>query len=316
MSFKTKILYKMLAMGKKQFKELADDYSPESQTLEEALKIGALQRKRWVVFSKIISLLSSAPKNIKQETVVKGGVKCVITSPQDPCDTVILYIHGGYWVLHITSFYTTFAARLSNETKAKVWLVDYRLAPEHPFPAGLDDAFTVYKEMLKEGHDPKKIIVMGDSAGGNLTMALLLKLKKEKIPLPAAAIPLSPGMDFHQDGESFVTKAEVDPMLYVDPSKRILDFIYLRGASPDNPLVSPLLGNMKGLPPLLIMVGGKEVLLSDSVNLEEKARQAGVDVTLDVNEEMFHVYPIFYDFFDEAKIAMGKISLFIKSKTK
>jgi monoterpene epsilon-lactone hydrolase len=315
MSFKSRLIYKLMSVSKNQLIKNSEKYNPATHTLERDVKVAIASRKQWHTSAKLLSLISKAPKDIKQESNLKAGVKCIIARPPDPSGTVILYVHVGFFILDLSSLQTTFAANLAKETRATVWSIDYRVAPEFPFPAGLDDVCTVYKEMLKEGLHPSKIILIGESAGGNLIMALLLKLKQENIPLPAAAIPISPYLDFNMNGETYVTKVEADPLIFIDHEKKNISFSYLRGESPDNPLVSPLLGDLKGLPPLLVLVGGKEVLLSDSISLAEKARQAGVDVILDVHERMFHAYPIIYDFFDEAKVAMGKITLFIQMKT-
>ena len=314
MSLKSRILYSLMLSGKSEFKRTMARYDPAKQSLEEDLIRAQIARKGFERFSRFMSFMSKDPKDVLQERAVRGGVKAVIMTPANPNDKLVLYIHGGAWVLKLEKLHRNFAANIARSTNAKIWVADYRLAPEYPFPAGLNDVFALYQAMLRDGHDPKKIIIMGDSAGGNLTLALLLKIKQEGLPMPGAAIPLSPVTDFHMEAESFTTKAEVDPVLAVDKHK-ILYFTYLRGASPLDPLVSPLFGDLEGLPPLLIIVGGQEILLNDSINFAEKARKAGVDVTLDVHDELFHVYPLFTDILDDAKIALGKIALFIAMKT-
>ncbi len=317
MEFKRKVLDGMLARGKAAQKRRAASTADGPVTLEGMTKVAGEMRKGMKFLESVVMMMTAVPLDVKHEKIVKVGVNVDQFIPQKPNDKAILYIHGGGWVVGQSRVYLNFCAQLARTTNAKVFAVDYRLAPEHPFPAGLDDVFAVYQALIKDGFDPKKIVVMGDSAGGNLTLALIHKLKDEKQPLPGAAIPLSALTDFNQSTESYVKRAEIDPMLGASSprSKEGLHLAYLRGTSPDHHLASPLLGDLKGFPPLLIMVGGREVLHDDSVLFYEKAKKAGVDATLDVEEDMFHVYPVFHDIMDEAKVALGKIALFIQMKT-
>lgn len=259
--------------------------------------------------------VTKPPGDVALDPTALGSVKVLKCTPAKPNGKAILYIHGGGWFLPLMYGQKVFAAQLAKATQTPVYAIEYRLAPEHPFPAALDDALEAYKELIGQGVNPNAITVIGDSAGGNLTLALLLKLKQQMLPLPGSTIALSPATDFNFTGESILSRAEIDPLLAVgDP--RVLQQMYVREDSLDNPLISPLLGDLSGLPSLLILVGGREILYSDSINFAKKAKDSGVDVTLDVEEDMFHVYPIFYNALDEAKIALGKMALFIKNETR
>ncbi len=283
--------------------------------LESAISEAEEERKRFEYFNRFSRLLIATKfENIKESMIRVETVPTVIIEPPNPGDKAILYIHGGAFMMGLSNGCLSFASRIATSTHAKVFCPDYRLAPEHPFPAALEDVFSVYKSMLQAGYDPKKITIMGESAGGNLTLALLLLLKQENYPQPGAAIPISAGTDFRFKSESIKTRSRMDPWISPSAIPRMV-FSYVRDASVENPFLSPILGNLHGLPPLLILVGGKEVVHDDSINFARKAIASGVDVTLDVQKEMIHAYHIFYDVFDESKMALGKIALFIKMKT-
>lgn len=308
------LMYNAFENMKRSFQRGFDSYDPILPTVEKAIEKAKSLRAQVDLSETMGFFFRNTPQEISQEKQLKNGVRTIVSTPQLPNDRVVLYVHGGAFVLGLMAIQIDFAAQLSKASHAIVWSVDYRLAPEDPFPAGLEDVFAVYTSMLTEGINPNKITLVGESAGGNLLLGLLLKIKQENIPLPGAAVPISALTDFNMTGESYDTREHLDPILPVD-RKKTIHFSYLRGESPDNPLASPLLGDLAGLPPLFIMVGGREILHSDSINFAEKAKRAGVDVTLDVDEKMFHAYPLFYNTFDEAKLAIGKIALFIQMKT-
>jgi acetyl esterase/lipase len=235
----------------------------------------------------------------------------------DP-DRRLLYIHGGGWTSGGLESHRPLSARLSAATGCAVLAVDYRLAPENPYPAGLDDCLTSYDWLRQNGPSgaapAQSVFVSGDSAGGNLTLALLLALKERGQPLPNAAIPISPATDFLATGESYRTRADQDPILTMGPEGiRLLAEVYLQGnGKPEDPLVSPLYGDFAGLPPLLFHVGDAEILLDDSQMAAEKARAAGVDVTLSVWPEMPHVWHAFAPFLPEATDAIAEIGAFVR----
>ena len=224
----------------------------------------------------------------------------------------ILYLHGGFYLLGSIRTHRSLAGYISAAAQARALIIAYRLAPEHPFPAALDDACTAYSWLLAHDTRPEQIILVGDSAGGGLVVSLLLTLRDQGITLPVAAVCLSPMTDLSLSGESWETNAKKD--LVINP--RIAEQVpslYLPGKDPCLPLASPLFADLYGLPPLLIQVGSDERLLSDSTRLAERARLAGVDVTLEVWPNMPHVWQIAARMLPEARQAVDKIGEFISS---
>ncbi|MCH8345634.1 MAG: alpha/beta hydrolase, partial [Chloroflexi bacterium] len=202
-------------------------------------------------------------------------------------------------------------SRLSRASGARALAIDYRLAPEHPFPAAIEDATTAYRWLLSSGVDPARLVIAGDSAGGGLTVATLISLRDAGDPLPAAAVCLSPWVDMEAASDSMTTKAEADPMI---TQKDVLEGAqaYLNGADPRTPLASPIHADLSGLPPLLIHVGTAEVLLDDSTRLAERARSAGVDVTLEPWDDMIHVFQFFASMLPEGQQAIDRIGEFVR----
>jgi acetyl esterase/lipase len=191
-------------------------------------------------------------------------------------------------------------------------MLDYRLAPEYVFPAALEDAFAGYQWLIKnEKIKPKNIIIAGDSAGGGLTIATLLKLRDSGSPLPAAAIGISPWMDLAVTGESIKKNANKDVMLDFY-NLYFMAFLYLGDVDPKNPLVSPLYADLKGLPPTLIQVGDAEVLLDDSIRFADRAKKAGVDITLDIWKDMPHVFQAGASLAPEGQQAIDKMGIFVQ----
>jgi acetyl esterase/lipase len=224
---------------------------------------------------------------------------------------VLLYLHGGAWMIGSPAMYRAFVSRLAFLTQTDALVIDYRLAPEHSVPAGLDDCLAAFEYLQERGIAPGKIVVAGDSAGANLTLALLVALRDRGLPLPAAAVAISPATDLTGGGGSYASRAKLDPFF---GSKELghVSQAYAVDHPLDAPLISPLLADLHGLPPLLIHVGDHEVLLDDSVRFAEKAQAAGVDVTLKVWPEMFHVFQIFEPLLPEARPANREIAEFIQ----
>ena len=191
-------------------------------------------------------------------------------------------------------------------------LFGYRLAPEHPFPGALEDSVAAYRWLLGQGAPPSHIVFIGDSAGGGLALATLIALRDQGIPLPAAAVALSPWTDLKCTGESLRTRAKVDPLSWAE-SWTVFSKYYVADNDPGNPWISPIYGDLHGLPPILIYVGEHEVLLDDSTRFAEKAKNAGLDVTLRVGEGMVHCFPVLAPLFPEAKQAMNEICTFIRT---
>ncbi len=237
-----------------------------------------------------------------------------ITTPDSQTQRVVFYIHGGSFVSGSINSHRSLAADIAHAARARSLIIDYRLAPEHPFPAVLEDAVAAYQWLIANHTAPQHITITGDSAGGGLTIALLVKLRDLGQPMPAAAVCLSPMTDHTYSGDTWGTNARTDIVIY--PKKeREFTRMYLGGADPHEPLVSPHFAELKGLPPLLIQVGSHEVLLSDSRRLAEKARSVGVDVTLDEWEEMQHVWQFAASFIPESRKAIARIGEFIQQKS-
>ena len=251
--------------------------------------------------------------DVKTEAVDAGGVKAEwVTTPGADAGRAVLYLHGGGYVIGSINTHRSLAGRLSRAAKARVLLIDYRLAPEHPFPAAVDDSVAAYRWMLSTGLKPARIAVAGDSAGGGLTIATLVAIRDAKLPLPAAAVPISPWVDMEGIGESMQTKAAIDPMVQ---RAGLLEMAktYLGGKDPRSPLAAPLYADLTGLPPLLIQVGTAETLLDDSTRIAERARKAGVKVTLRPWENMVHVWHMFAASLDEGQQAIEEAGEFIRA---
>ena len=192
-------------------------------------------------------------------------------------------------------------------------VTDYRLAPEHPHPAAVDDSVAAYRWMLAQGLKPARIAVAGDSAGGGLTVATLVAIRDAKLPVPAAGVCLSPWVDLEGIGESMTTKADVDPIVQ-KPGLLQMAAAYLGGKDPRTPLAAPLYADLSGLPPLLIQVGTAETLLDDASRLADRARKAGVTVIYEPWENMIHVWHLFASMLDEGQQAIDRIGEFVQKQ--
>ena len=253
--------------------------------------------------------------DIKREPVTANGVKSEwVSAPDADPGRAILYLHGGGYVIGSINTHRSLAARLSRAAKARVLVIDYRLAPEHPHPAAVDDSAAACRWMLAQGLKPSRIAVAGDSAGGGLTAATLVAIRDAKLPLPAAGALVSPWVDLEAIGESMTTKDSVDPMVrragLLDMAKA-----YLAGQNPRTPLAAPLYADLAGLPPLLIQVGTSETLLDDAARLAERAKKAGVNVTYEPWQNMIHVWHLFASRLDEGQQAIEKIGAFVRQHT-
>jgi phosphinothricin tripeptide acetyl hydrolase len=226
----------------------------------------------------------------------------------------LLYLHGGGYALGSPLSHRDMVGGIADAAHARVFLADYRLAPEHPFPAAVDDAVAAYEGLLEAGVDPAKLCIAGDSAGGGLTVATLVALRDRKLPLPAAGICISPWADLTCSSGSMTSMAEADPMLRPD-ALRWMGGLYLNGQDPKSPLASPVYADLKGLPPLLIQVGTEEALYDDAITLSRVARDAGVDATLEVWEGMMHVWHLMAKLVPEGRQAIQVIGAFVVAKT-
>ena len=253
------------------------------------------------------------PDGVTGEPVDAGGVPCEWQATADHGDGVVLYVHGGGYVAGSVASHRNLTGHLAKASGCRVLSVDYRLAPEHPHPAPVDDAVTAYRWLLDQGIDASNIAISGDSAGGGLTVATQLAIRDQGLPMPAASVPISPWVDMSASGESFQTRADLDPMVSHENIAGIAANFLGPDGDPDDPLASPLCGDLTGLPPMLIHVGDHEVLLSDSQALAAKAEAEGVDVTLEVWPEMIHVWHSLAGMCDEADEAIAKAAEFISS---
>ncbi|MCP4539518.1 MAG: alpha/beta hydrolase [Chloroflexi bacterium] len=249
------------------------------------------------------------PTDVRCQPVCANGVSAEWIETPDADLGVILYLHGGAYALGSIDTHREFVARLARATNMRGLAIDYRLAPEHPFPAALDDATTAYLWLLTQGFDPSRIIIAGDSAGGGLTLATLVALRDAGERLPIGAVCISPWMDLAMTGASAQNKAKVDLVLAPDILEKYARY-YAVEHEVTAPLISPLYADLKGLPPLLIQVGTDEILLDDAVRCAEKARKAGMDVTLEIWDEMFHVFQM-VSFLPETKKAVRSIAGFV-----
>ena len=258
-----------------------------------------------------------APDRPRGVTVRKGvlaGVPVECSAPSGHVtDRRILYLHGGGFVSGSPRTHRGIAGRIARGADARVAVIDYRLAPEHPFPAALEDAAAAYRALLEQGAPPSRLALVGDSAGGNLVFALLLKLKEEGAPMPAAAVAMSPFVDLTGGGESLRTNAALDPLLHVAGLPAVLD-AYAPQRDLKNPLLSPLFGDLKGLPPCLIQCGSDEILCDDAVRMQRALQRAGVDAELEVWSEMPHVWQAFARLIPEGRTALERICRFLRER--
>lgn len=255
------------------------------------------------------------PKGISIQPVQAGGVPAewVIDESSSP-NRVILYFHGGGYTTGSPLTHRDLTGRLARASQARVLALNYRLAPEHPYPAAVEDALAAYHWLTEQGVEPKQIVLAGDSAGGGLALALCLSLRESNQPQPAAVVCISPWVDLSMSGESVTARAKLDPVIDVVQ-------LYAHGqryAGQNDlrlPLISPLYADLRGLPPLLIHVGSHEVLFSDATQLAEHARACGVDATLYVGEGLWHVWHIYASFVPEAQQAIEAIGKYVRQCT-
>lgn len=233
-----------------------------------------------------------------------------VSHPDSLSGKAILFFHGGGFNSGSCKTHRYLASHLAATTRFPVLLFDYRLAPENPFPAALDDSVTVYKGLLAKGYSESSIVFGGDSAGAGLALSTLLKIREEALPLPAAAFLISPWLDLALTGPSIQKLQDVDPLVNEKDLRRAAG-LYLDGADPYNPLASPLYGEPDRLPPLLVQTGEYEMLRDDSLRLAERATKAGVKVQLEVWDEMWHVWPAWVGSLPEAQAALEHIKEFI-----
>jgi epsilon-lactone hydrolase len=286
------------------------------RALKKGLSDRAIDEKRQMLDT-AARKLGKLPKNCKVEKLEIEGIYAEWLSSENILDDkVILYLHGGGYALCSANTHRPLAARIGKRAGVKVLFPEYRLAPEHPFPAAIEDAVTVYRWLLRQGYHSSKIILAGDSAGGGLSIAATLVLRDQNEPLPGAIVCLSPWVDLTSSGESYRKNKEVDPYLSIQGVRDAALMYAGNENSLDIPLVSPVFADLSGFPPIFIQAGNHEILQSDAELLAKQARQAGVKVTFKVWEGMWHVWQISGDILPEAKKAINEIGDYIKKVIK
>ena len=252
------------------------------------------------------------PDGIRTTESTLGARRALLVEPAArPRAGTILYFHGGSYVVGSPETALSLTGNLVAKTGFRAFSLDYRLAPEHPFPAAIDDAVDAYRALLEAGEDPSTIAFAGDSAGGGLTVTACLRARAAGLPMPAAIVAFSPGLDGTRTGESMDTKAGIDPF-FTRETLAGTAAMYLAGEDPRQELISPaILADLTGFPPMLLQVGTNEVLLDDSTRMAARARAAGVDVVLDVTDDVPHVFQAFAGVLDEADEALDRAALFL-----
>jgi epsilon-lactone hydrolase len=270
----------------------------------------AMARRR---LKRIEPFVPRPPAGTQTTVTDGGGVNAVrVAVRQARSDRCVLYFHGGAYAVGSAVLYRDLTWRIGAAARACVLYFDYRLAPEHPFPAAIEDAVTVYRWLAGQ-FDPRRIAFMGDSAGGGLALATLYKLRDEGFPLPAAAVAVSPWTDLALTGPSLQLNAAADPMLNVAKLPALANG-YLSGADPRNHYASPLYGDASGLPPTLIHVGSDEILRDDAVRMAEKLRAAGCDVEIEVWPRMPHAWHLYARILPEGRHAIDRIGTFLQQR--
>jgi acetyl esterase/lipase len=264
-------------------------------------------------FSELMAQVPVAP-DIQQRSLEVGGVAGLeVTIEGSDAENVILYFHGGVYVIGSAAATVPLVGDLVRRTGASAITLDYRLAPEHPYPAAVEDARAAYLGLLDQGVAPDQIALAGESAGGGLAVALLLALREAGEPLPSCGYLMSPYVDLTLSGETLAAKQEVDPLLTPDGLQaRVPD--YVGGADPSDLLISPIFGDLRELPPLLIQVGSHEVLLSDALRLAARAAISDVPVTLEVTPGVPHVFQAYAGLLDEAGAALDRAADFLTAQ--
>src|SRR3954453_7189163 len=254
------------------------------------------------------------PTDVLVEPVDANGVPGEGPPPPAADPTrAILFLHGGGYISGSIVSHRHMIAQAGREAEARTFALGYRLAPEHPFPAALEDALSGYRYLLAQGFAPQHIVIAGESAGGGLAIATLIALRNAGTPLPAATWCSSPWVDLEMSGSTMVTKAAVDPLIQKNYLAE-LAALYLNGVDPRTPLASPIYADLRGLPPMLIQAGSAETLLDDAVHLAGKAAAADVRITLAVWPDMIHAWHLFYPQLAEGRGALAEVGEFVRAK--
>jgi acetyl esterase/lipase len=264
--------------------------------------------------SGMMGAMTGEPEGVTFTEVDAGGVPAIWAVPaQGADDRVLEYLHGGGYVLGSAETHKRLAGHLANAIGCRVLDVDYRLAPENPHPGPVEDSVKAYRWLLDQGYRPEHIAISGDSAGGGLTLATVLKLSSDDLPQPAAAVPLSPWADMEGLGETMQTNADHDVLLTLDGLKGMAD-MFVAGGDTRDPLAAPIYGDYRGVCPLYIQVGADEMLLDDARRVAAKARADGVEVQVDEFPEMQHVFQMAVGNMPEADDAVARVGAYLRPR--
>ncbi|OKK12405.1 alpha/beta hydrolase [Streptomyces sp. CB02400] len=259
------------------------------------------------------ALTRPAPEDVVTRRTVLGGRPTLeLQQAEASAHGLLLYLHGGGYVIGSPDTHAGLVGELARRAGLRAVSVDYRLAPEHPFPAAVDDGLAAYPELLAAGTDPRDLVLAGDSAGGGLSIATLLAAREAGLPQPAAVVVFSPWTDLTLSGASIRSKEEADP-IFTEADVRAYADLYAGADDRAHPLVSPVFADLTGLPPLLVQVGANEILLDDAVRLAGRAGADGVEVTLEVGPGLPHVFQHHYGRLDEADAALDRAARFLTS---
>ena len=276
---------------------------PENPTVEES-------RDGFERMAKLVG--GDTPASV--EDVDAGGVPGeMVVADGSSTSSVTLYLHGGGYIIGSPATHRELARRLSAASGGAALVIDYRMAPENPFPAAVEDAVSAYGWLLGQGHDPRALSIAGDSAGGGLTAAALVSLRDRGLPLPSCGVCLSPWVDMEGVGGSMDSRSALDPITQREGLVAMGE-VYLDGADPKSPLAAPIYADLAGLPPLLIQVGTRETLYDDAVRLADRANRAEVATRFEPWAEMIHVWHLFAPMLDEGQQAIESVAAFIRGR--
>ena len=293
--------------------------SKELDTVLEMIRVRSAEVRKTtdddrLSYERIMSVLPMDDDIETERVGVNGTPAEWISAPESQENRVILYLHGGGYLFGSARTHRVMLAHMARASKARVLALDYRLAPEIPFPAPVEDSVSAYRWLLDQGISAKKMVIGGDSAGGGLAIAALVALRSVGEPMPAAGVCISAWTDMESTGQSHTTNAESDPSVSKERLLKIAK-VYLDGKEPTAPLASPIHADLTGLPPLLLQVGSIEVLLDDSTLLKSRAKAAGVSVEMEVWDDMPHVWHHYAPILPEARKAIGRIGEFVLEHT-
>lgn len=267
-------------------------------------------------YTKVFKDAYPLPDDVKIDRIKMGNVPAVLVTPENyQGDTTVFYIHGGGYVSGNAMMYVNLAAKFAHQLNAKVFIPDYRLAPEFPYPTPVTDTFDAYHWLVENGCNTGKLTIMGDSAGGAMVITMMVKARNEGIALPAVAVALSPWANIENDSRSMRNRNKLDPFV----SKEILDAMaetFLNGIHPSDPDASPLFADVRNLSPTFILIGENEVMLSDAIDLARNLAENRVRVNLEVWPGLFHVWPQYGPNLKESDQAIRNILRFINDHIK